>query len=82
MTFEWYVIDTEYYRDDTYEQSNPLSHNEVINQLDNISRPQREIFLPHIFDPRRVLESNWNSDMVENMANFVMEDKITQGDLQ
>ena len=82
LTFELDVIDTEDDREDTYEQANSLSNNEVINQLDNLRTPQREIFHPHIFDPRRVTASNWKSDMVENMANIVTEYKIIQGDFQ
>ena len=36
IKFVLYVIDNEYYREDTYEQSNPPSNNEVINKLDNL----------------------------------------------
>ena len=82
MKFEWDFIDTEYYREDTYEQANPSSNNKVINKLDNLRINQREIFTPHIFDPRRVPEIKCKSDMVKNMANFVTEDKINQGDFQ
>ena len=57
-------------------------NNEVINQLSNLRRHQREMFHPHLFDPRRDPSNNWNSEMVENMPNVVMEDKITQGDFQ
>ena len=37
--------------EDSYEQANPPSNNEVIKQLSNLSRIQREIFHPHTFDP-------------------------------
>ena len=79
VTFEWYVVDTEDDSEDNCERANPPSNNEVINQKANLRRPQRKIFPPHIFDPRRVPKSNWKSDMVENMPNVVTEYKITQG---
>ena len=82
MTFGGYFIDTENYREDTNEQSNPPSNDEFINQLANIRRPQREIFTPHIFDPRTGPASKWRSDMVEIMNNVVTEDKTTQGGFQ
>ena len=65
ITFELDAIDTEDYRYDTYEQANPASKNEVINQISNLRIPQRKIFPPHIFYLIRVTASNWNIYMVE-----------------
>ena len=36
VIFEWDVIDAEDDREDTYEQANPPSNNEVINKLANL----------------------------------------------
>ena len=44
--------------------------------------PKENILYTYIFDPRRITSSNCKSEMVENMDNIVMEDKITQGEFQ
>ena len=82
VTFELDVIDTKDDKGDNYGQSNPPSNNYLIKQLANLRIPKREIFHPHIFDPRRVTAKNSRSDMVENIANVVTEEKITQCDLK